>query len=104
MLFRLSLAWGIPVTEIEHTVAFRELQQWCQYWTQEPWGTWRDNAHAGLIAATVANSFRGEKRQPFTMEDFFLLDSQANEQRRAERAQRGQQVFIGMMRALAKEN
>lgn len=104
MLFRLSLAWGIPVTEIEHTVAYRELQQWQQYWMQEPWGTWRDNAHAGLIAATIANAFRADKRQSFSMEDFFLLDAEADEQRRVERAQRGQQTFIKLMRSLAKEN
>lgn len=91
----------MPVTEIEQTVAARELREWSLYWSQEPWGPWRDNAHAGLVASVMANAFRGEKQRPYQMEDFMLLDAEDNERRKAEKSARGQQIFVSLMRALA---
>lgn len=31
----------------------RELERWARYWTEEPWGTMRDNMHAGLIISEL---------------------------------------------------
>lgn len=52
-----------------------EWSRWRRYWNEEPWGTWRDNAHAGLIAAAVLNPYRkkGAKALGF---DAFMLKNQ----------------------------
>ena len=31
----------------------RELERWAQYWSEEPWGAYRDNLHAALIASEL---------------------------------------------------
>lgn len=43
-----------------------------RYWTEEPWGTWRDNAHAAIIAREVKRLGlkRGARVQ---MDDFMLV-------------------------------
>lgn len=43
------------------------------FWRTEPWGPKRDNMHAGIVAAALANSFRGKKQQPVTHQDFMFM-------------------------------
>ena len=31
----------------------REYTSWQRYWEEEPWGPWRDNMHAAIIAREV---------------------------------------------------
>lgn len=31
----------------------RELDRWARYWAQEPWGPFRDNMHAAMLAVQV---------------------------------------------------
>lgn len=40
----------------------RELDDWAEYYASEPWGAYRDNLHAGIIASVVANSAPTRKR------------------------------------------
>ena len=42
----------------------------------EPFGALRDNIHAGIVAATVANANRDTKRrpEPFSPQDFLIED------------------------------
>lgn len=43
-----------------------------RYWVEEPWGTWRDNAHAAIIAREVRRL--GVKRGARVgMDDFMLV-------------------------------
>jgi len=51
----------------------RELGDWALYWKLEPWGAWRDNMHAGIVAASVLQPHlkEGAKIKP---EDFMLVD------------------------------
>ena len=51
-----------------------ELQEWMTYWRMEPWGSYRDNIHAGLIASTIANVYRSKNRRPVSFEEFMLSD------------------------------
>jgi hypothetical protein len=66
---------GRTVEELEHVLSERALAKWVQYWKEEPWGTWRDNAHAAQIVAMLANVNRDSKKRPkpFEFMDFMLL-------------------------------
>jgi hypothetical protein len=49
----------------------RDYELMSRYWNEEPWGSWRDNIHAALIAAEVRrpNVKQGVKVQ---LDDFML--------------------------------
>ena len=51
-----------------------ELAEWMVFWKMEPWGSYRDNIHAGLIAATIANVNRKPHAKPISHEVFMLTD------------------------------
>lgn len=97
---RLSLAWGIPPTEIEQSVSASDFALMQRYFAHEPWGSWRDNAHAGLIASTVARAF-GAKRE-LSFQDFMLMDSEAAAEREAQRRKAATQALIELLKAIAK--
>jgi hypothetical protein len=86
-LCRLSLAWGIPQSEIEQTVSARDLDEMREFYQLEPWGSWRDNVHAGIIASVLCNIHRSKDSDPFTYEDFLMM-SQEEAQERTERKRR----------------
>lgn len=50
----------------------REYDDWSAYYAVEPWGSYRDNLHAGIIAATVANAHKGKRAKALTPADFML--------------------------------
>jgi hypothetical protein len=52
----------------------RELDDWTAYWQVEPWGPWRDNVHAGLIASVIANVNRRPGSRAFSYADFMLAE------------------------------
>lgn len=41
-----------------------------------PFGSWRDNFHAGLIAKVIADVNRPPNRPPYQLKDFFYLDAE----------------------------
>jgi len=63
------------------------LQEWMEFEELEPFGPWRDNFHAGMIAATIANVNRNPKKnpQPVKISDFFYVDT-ATQQERADQS------------------
>lgn len=72
-----------------------EYQEWKLYYASEPFGAWRDNLHAGIIASVVANAFRKASARALTPQDFILMTS---EERRQTSLARG----LSALRALAK--
>lgn len=46
-----------------------EFSEWLTYFSLEPFGTVRENYHAGLIASTVANC---HSKRTFQADDFML--------------------------------
>ena len=52
----------------------REFGEWMAFYKMNPWGSDRDNLHAGIIASTVANVNRNPKRKrdPYVAKDFLL--------------------------------
>lgn len=56
-----------------------------EYQKLEPWGAWRDNWHAAMIATILANAHRDPKRPPTRMHEFFYKDPEtASRQQDAE--------------------
>lgn len=76
----------------------RELDDWARYYGVEPWGSVRDNMHAGLIAAEIrAPRVRRGKPAP-TFKDFMFRDAaSARAERRA-----GTAKVLAALKASAK--
>lgn len=56
---------------------------WQQYYSEEPWGTWRDNMHTAIIAREIRAT---RSKKPSTMEDFMLFSPHVREQDAAAQA------------------
>lgn len=72
----------------------REFHDWIEYYNTEPWGAFRDNVHAGMIAALIANQGRKKGTTPLTYKDFLIQDAKKS------KAEKKQQ-FKAQLRALA---
>jgi hypothetical protein len=44
------------------------------YWQAEPWGSFRDNIHSGLVASVIANANRRQGSRAFSYADFMLTE------------------------------
>lgn len=73
----------------------RELDDWAAYWRIEPWGAWRDNLHAGLIASVIANAHRKPSTRALTYQDFMVTDRESHRKRQTEQS-------LAWMRSVAK--
>ena len=87
---------GRTVAELEHSLGSSELIEWQRFWAREPWGAHRDNIHAGLIASTLANAFRGKGSKAITYQDFMLVD-------RSEHKQKKTKEFLSWINRVAKK-
>lgn len=66
----------------------RELHEWAAYYSLEPFGVDRDNAHAAIVAATIANAHRSKRQQPFGVQDFMIAHKRRGKPQTAEEMQR----------------
>jgi hypothetical protein len=72
-----------------------ELSEWRRFWAIEPWGPYRDNIHAGIVASLIANAFRGKGIKAVSYQDFMLVD-------RGEHRNKKTTQFLGWLKAVAK--
>ena len=80
--FRLALALGIPVRELQGRMDAREFGCWAAFQTIEPFGDARGDMQAAIIASTIANVNRGKSQSAFSIDDFlprFLTRRQSPE-------------------------
>jgi len=80
--FKLALALGRTVAEIDQTMTSTELSYWMVFYALHPFGPERDNLHAAIIASTLANVNRGKNQPAFSAEDFMIKNQ--HEKRSAE--------------------
>jgi hypothetical protein len=71
-----------------------EFDEWARYYAAEPFGSVRDNLHAGIIASVVVNALRKKGRPLITPSDFVLMSV-------AERRQQSLVDGIARLRSLA---
>lgn len=58
------------VDEMRARMTVREYMDWATLYSVEPWGEKRDDLHAGIVASTFANAFRGKGQKAFKPADF----------------------------------
>jgi hypothetical protein len=51
-----------------------ELSEWSKFWAMEPWGSYRDNIHTGLLASLIVNALRKKGTKPISYQEFMLVD------------------------------
>ena len=52
----------------------REFLMWQEYYKLAPFGQWRDNWHAAIIAQTIAAVNTPKNRKPPNIEDYIYMD------------------------------
>ena len=57
MLFRLSLAFGVPVSILQEQLSAQELNDYQAYYSIEPWGCLPADIRTAVIAHTTASCF-----------------------------------------------
>lgn len=75
----------------------RLFREWLEYEQLEPFGQWRDNFHAAMIAAILANANRDPKRTPapIKMSEFFYVDAETEREN-------ADKKILGALRAASK--
>lgn len=63
MWLRLSIAFGIPLRELQARMGSAEFAEYLALWRLEPWGEARIDTAAATVAATVANHLGRRRRQ-----------------------------------------
>ncbi len=48
----------------------RQFEEWAAFYSQEPWGDFRADLRAGIVASTLANIHRKPRAPAFTPLDF----------------------------------
>ena len=60
----------MTVGELLRRIDSRELAEWMAYYAIEPFGEERDDLRTGIIASTMANSWRGKGQKSMQPADF----------------------------------
>lgn len=86
---RVALALGLAPSEVEQMPS-ADYELLARYWLQEPWGPWRDNLHAAIIARAVVSP-HVKKGTRIDLADFMLRHPEevAEEQAAKRRAASG---------------
>lgn len=63
----------MTVGEIGARMSAAELDDWAHFYRLEPWGDWRADFRAGVVAQTVYNMNRAKGAEPLKIEDFMPL-------------------------------
>lgn len=83
------------MAELEDTLGSGELTKWYAYYQIEPFGQWRDNYHAAMVAATIVNNI-GKVKNAKQINDFMLEHPDL-------RRKRETSTTLAIMDALAKK-
>ncbi len=79
--FRLALALGRTVSELDSSMTSAEFTEWMAYYAIEPFGQWRDNWHFAQLTALMFNVNCGKSSQLSTA-DFMYLDAAADQEKK----------------------
>jgi len=58
---------------MKSSMSQRSYLGWQRYWDAEPWGPWRDNVHAAIVAREVRRMIARDRAAP-KLEAFMLRD------------------------------
>lgn len=71
-MFRLALALGYTVAELEARLGAHELGEWIAYSRLEPFGQWRADRPVAILSALMANINRDPKKSKSYEPDDFM--------------------------------
>jgi hypothetical protein len=91
---RLAALLGRTVAEMKAALTQREYLGWQKYWAAEPWGPYRDNVHAAIIAREVRRP-QLRKGAKLELDDFMVVNPR-------ERQREATANFLNMLRLIAK--
>ncbi len=61
---------GYTVRELQTRMDSHEFAEWMAYYRIDPYGSWREDYRAGIVASTLANVNRTKDAKVFTPQDF----------------------------------
>jgi hypothetical protein len=71
-MFRLALQMGRTVRELSDSLGADELVEWMAFYRIDPWGGYRTDLGAAMVASTLANVHRAPDSAAFTPDDFIV--------------------------------
>lgn len=74
-----------------------------RYWDAEPWGPWRDNMHAALIAREIRRPYLKDPTKPTPLSEFILRAPEEIQQERADAQKDRVQQLFGFFGAVARK-
>jgi hypothetical protein len=95
---RLAALLGRPLAEIDE-LSDREYRSWLRYWAEEPWGPYRDNMHAAMLAVQILRPHVREGKKAPALEDFMFKPPEDPEIVR----KRNALTFLAMLKSSAKK-
>jgi hypothetical protein len=90
---RLASLLGRSLSEIDE-LPVQELERWAKYWSEEPWGAYRDNLHAALIVSELLKPHL-ERGAKLSLLDFMFEHPE-------DRKKRSRAKLLTTLNALAK--
>jgi hypothetical protein len=78
---------------MKRSMTQRSYLGWQRYWDVEPWGPWRDNVHAAIVAREVRRT-RSKPNARLGLDPYMVKNPQT-------RQKEGEQNFFGLMQAVA---
>ena len=103
MWFRLALALGMGVAECQRRVDAREFAEWMAFCRLEPFGEWRADLRAGIVACVVAQSMGGKGAKTFRPEDFMPKFGERGDRSQKAGDRRGRGKKSGVRRQSVRE-
>lgn len=92
---RLAALLGRTVGEMRATLPWDEYCGWLAYWQVEPWGPWRDNVHAAIIAREVTRAnARLRRGAKLDLASYMVIDPE-------ERQRAANERVVAMLQAMA---
>lgn len=86
---------GRTVGELEETLSAREFVEWNAYFQIEPFGTHRDNIHAGIIASAIYNVNRGKHSPAINPGDFIIRDVESRRRMESDKTLKALKLLSG---------
>jgi hypothetical protein len=93
----------MTVADLLSRMSAREFNEWTAYYQLEPLGEQRDDLHAGIIAATVANSGFAQPKRAATPADFMPFRDRTPRDESIALSQRVRAALVGLKPKAAKK-
>jgi hypothetical protein len=84
----------LDIDAMKASMSQRQYLGWQRYFEVEPWGPWRDNLHAAVIAREVRRTMQTKRGSKISLDQFMLKTS-------GERAVEAEKKVIATLGAIA---